>query len=79
MSDQECVHGVYVKIRCEQCESQFYTDRYYDALEKISIHDFSILPVVSGNDNAKLLGILTRRDIIGAYNKALIKKSIFNK
>jgi len=25
------------------------------------------------------LGILTRRDIIAAYNKALIKKSLFNK
>jgi len=54
-------------------------DNLYNALEKISIHDFSFLPVVSGNDNAKLLGILTRRDIIGAYNKALIKKSLFNK
>jgi len=54
-------------------------DNLFDALEKISVHDFSILPVVSGNDNRKLLGILTRRDIIAAYNKALIKKSLFNK
>jgi len=54
-------------------------ENIFDALEKISVHDFSILPVVSGNDNRKLLGILTRRDIIAAYNKALIKKSLFNR
>lgn len=54
-------------------------ENIFDALEKISVHDFSILPVVSGNDNRKLLGILTRRDIIAAYNKALVKKSLFNK
>ena len=49
-------------------------DNLYNALEKITSKDFSILPVVSPDDASKLLGILTRRDIIGAYNKAVIKK-----
>jgi len=51
-------------------------DNLYNALEKITSKDFSILPVVSPEDSSKLLGILTRRDIIGAYNKAVIKKSL---
>jgi len=51
----------------------------YDALEKISIKDFSLLPVVSADDSGKLMGILTRRDIIGAYTKAVVKKSLFGR
>ncbi len=51
----------------------------YDALEKISADDFSILPVVSSDDSSKLEGILTREDIIGAYNKAVVKKTLFEK
>jgi len=45
-------------------------------MEKITSKDFSILPVVSQSTQSQLLGVLTRRDIIGAYNKAVIKKSI---
>lgn len=51
-------------------------DHLYDALEKISSKDFSILPVVSRDNPLQLLGVLTRRDIISAYDKALIKKSL---
>jgi CIC family chloride channel protein len=52
-------------------------DNLYDALEKITSKDFSILPVVSSDNQSKLLGVLTRRDIIGAYNKAVVKQSLF--
>jgi len=52
-------------------------DNLFDAFEKISRKDFSTLPVVSSNDPSKLLGILSRRDILSAYNKAVIKKSVF--
>lgn len=52
-------------------------DDLYTALEKISRKDFSTLPVVSPNDPNELVGIVTRRDIIGAYEKAVLKKSIF--
>lgn len=51
-------------------------DNLFDALEKISQRDFSILPVVSSVNPSRILGVLTRRDIIGAYNKAVIKKSV---
>ena len=52
-------------------------DNLYDALERITLKDFSILPVVSPDDRSKLLGVLSRRDIIGAYDKAVVKKSLF--
>jgi len=51
-------------------------DNLYDALQKITSKDFSILPVVSPHDAARLEGVLTRRDIIGAYDRAVIKKSL---
>jgi CIC family chloride channel protein len=50
-------------------------DSLYTALEKIAAKDFSILPVVSRENPGRLLGIITRRDIIGAYNSAVIKSS----
>lgn len=53
-------------------------DDLYTALEKISRKDFSTLPVVSPFDPHQLLGVVSRRDIIGAYEKAVIKKSLFD-
>ena len=52
-------------------------DNLYTALEKISAKDFAVLPVVSAQDHNKLEGVISRRDIIGAYNKAVLKKSLF--
>ncbi|MBW2609321.1 MAG: chloride channel protein [Deltaproteobacteria bacterium] len=54
-------------------------DNLYDAFEKISRKDFSILPVVSPDDPTRLLGVVTRRDMIGAYSKAVIKRSVLFK
>lgn len=53
-------------------------DNLYSALEKITSKDFSIMPVVDKDNPSLLLGVLTRRDIMGAYNKAVIKKTLFN-
>jgi CIC family chloride channel protein len=49
----------------------------YDALEAISYKDFAILPVVSASDTQRLVGVVSRRDILRAYDKAVLKKSIF--
>lgn len=49
-------------------------DTLYAALEKIAARDFSVLPVVSRKKPNKLLGVITRRDIIGAYNHAVMKQ-----
>jgi CIC family chloride channel protein len=53
------------------------SDDLYTALEKISLKDFAVLPVVSAENSTKLEGVVSRRDIIGAYNKAVLKKSLF--
>ena len=52
-------------------------DNLWTALEKISAKDFAVLPVVSTQEPNKLEGVVSRRDIIGAYNKAVLKKSLF--
>jgi CIC family chloride channel protein len=52
-------------------------DNLWTALEKISSKDFAVLPVVSAQAPNKLAGVVSRRDIIGAYNKAVLKKSLF--
>ena len=52
-------------------------DNLYTALEKISSKDYAVLPVVAAEDPTKLEGVVSRRDIIGAYNKAVLKKSLF--
>jgi len=52
-------------------------DNLYTALEKISLKDFAVLPVISESDPLRLEGLISRRDIIGAYNKAVLKKSLF--
>jgi len=49
----------------------------YTALGKISLKDFSTMPVVSPDGPTELVGIVTRRDIIGAYERAVLKKSLF--
>jgi CIC family chloride channel protein len=51
-------------------------DSLLTALKKITAKDFSILPAVSTENPDRLLGIVTQRDIIGAYNSALIKKPL---
>jgi CIC family chloride channel protein len=52
-------------------------DNLYTALGTISRQGFSTLPVVSPDDAGRLVGIVSRRDIIGAYEKAVLKKSLF--
>ncbi|MBU1569666.1 MAG: chloride channel protein [Proteobacteria bacterium] len=51
----------------------------YDALQLISQKDFSIIPVVSPKNASELVGVVSRRDIVGAYEKALIKISLLNR
>ncbi len=51
-------------------------DNLGTALEKIAAKDYAILPVVAEDNPLKMLGILTRRDILEAYDQAVIKKAI---
>jgi CIC family chloride channel protein len=47
-----------------------------EALKKIGQRNIEQLPVVAENNRRKIVGILSRRDIFSAYNKALINRSL---
>lgn len=49
----------------------------YEALAAITFKDYTILPVVSPDNVDHLRGVISRRDILGAYDKAILKKSLF--
>jgi hypothetical protein len=44
--------------------------------ESLKLKDYSTLPVVSPQDQSQILGILTRKDILDAYDHAVIKKTV---
>ncbi len=47
-----------------------------DALARIGFRNIEHLPVVSREDPGLVLGMLSRRDVVSAYNKALIDRSL---
>jgi len=47
-----------------------------EALKKIGLRNIEQLPVVDKNNSRKIVGILSRRDVFSAYNKALINRSL---
>ncbi len=49
------------------------SDNLKDALAKLAYRGIEQLPVVDARDPKKLVGILTRRDIITTYNKAILR------
>jgi chloride channel protein, CIC family len=54
-------------------------DNLHHAMELFTRRDFSIIPVVDPADGCRLVGVLTRRDIIGAYDKAVIKQGVLSR
>lgn len=54
-------------------------DSLFLALKKISEDDFSLFPVVSRHDPKKLVGVISRRDIMSAYGSIAIKKDFMGK
>ena len=42
-----------------------------NALEKLGEHDIGRIPVIENSDTRKLIGLITRKNIISTYNKAL--------
>jgi len=45
-----------------------------DGLRKLGLRDVGRLPVVSREDHTRLIGLLTRKNIISAYNQALMRQ-----
>jgi CIC family chloride channel protein len=48
-------------------------DSLFSALAKITAGEFAILPVVEGNQPDKLVGVISRTDIMRAFNNAILK------
>lgn len=49
------------------------------ALQMLGLKNIEQIPVVDDHNPKKIVGILSRRDILAAYNKALIDKSLTSK
>lgn len=47
-------------------------DTLLDAIDRFGIHDIDLLPVVDPLDRHRLLGLLTRSDVMARYNKELL-------
>ncbi len=45
-----------------------------DALRKLGMHEINLMPVVARDDHTQILGIITHKDIISAYNHALARR-----
>ncbi len=46
-------------------------DTLYTVLKKLERKSVEILPVIESNNSRKIVGVLSRKNVIGAYNKAL--------
>ncbi|UCD86188.1 MAG: chloride channel protein [Deltaproteobacteria bacterium] len=51
----------------------FPSDNLYDALHKMHLHDIARLPVVSRFEPDKLIGVLSRSDVLAAYDNEITK------
>ncbi|MBE0617592.1 MAG: chloride channel protein, partial [Proteobacteria bacterium] len=64
------------ELATEDVVTVFPDESLRDALAKIGFRNIEHLPVVSREDPRRILGMLSRRDIVTAYNKALIDRSL---
>lgn len=66
-----------IVVAGEVCEKSvpiiFPSSSLADAIDNIGFKNVELLPVVDKDDHTKLLGIVTRRDIISTYNKVFRK------
>ncbi|MEW5805958.1 MAG: ClcB-like voltage-gated chloride channel protein [Acidobacteriota bacterium] len=51
-------------------------DSIADIMEKFWFQEMGHLPVIEGNGSRKFLGIITRRDVIGAFDREILKRKM---
>jgi CIC family chloride channel protein len=51
-------------------------DNLWTAIEKFSVKDLEQIPVVAAENPRKLLGMISRRDVINAYNREILKRTL---
>lgn len=75
---EEVVEGLIVAKDISRSDVITITEKenLEDALEKIGFKNIEQLPVVDEDNPRKIVGILSRRDVFAAYNKALINRSL---
>jgi CIC family chloride channel protein len=74
---EECLDGIIAKdLAITKVITVTDQDNLDMALKKIGFKNIEQLPVVDKNNPRKIIGILSRRDIFAAYNKALIDRSL---
>jgi len=61
------------KIATHDLVIAFPDESINDGLRKLGLRDVGRIPVVSREDHTRLLGLLTRKNIISAYNQALMR------
>jgi CIC family chloride channel protein len=73
---EEGLHDIIVakELATEKVITVFPDENLQDALDRIGFRNIEHLPVVSREEPAKAIGMLSRRDIISAYNKALLHR-----
>ncbi len=52
----------------------FPDENLNDGLRKLGLRDVGRIPVVAREDHRRLLGLITRKNIISAYNRALMRR-----
>jgi len=74
---EDCLDGIIAKdLAITKVITVTDLDNLDTALKKIGFKNIEQLPVVDKNNPGKIIGILSRRDIFAAYNKALIDRSL---
>ncbi|RLD98378.1 MAG: chloride channel protein, partial [Aquificota bacterium] len=48
----------------------------YEAVKKMDMAGVRQLPVVDPQDPKRLLGIITRKDVVAAYNREMVKRGL---
>jgi len=64
------------ELATRKVETVIPTDNLETALRRINRKDYATLPVVSDGDRQRLVGIISRRDIISSYSRQLSKTSL---
>jgi CIC family chloride channel protein len=51
-------------------------DNLWTAIEKFSVKDLEQIPVVAADDRRRVLGMISRRDVINAYNREILRRTM---